>query len=207
MKNTRFSVPQIIILVSMIVIVITGVLILKDRARTDDIKNKLTLINGAKKVPALSKLIEKNLAEQEKSAAVSSSDNVLSQKRVYTEQEIAQMSESDFTHLLEEIKKRLPKKSDLKAIPPGALHRTPPIIIEAGHELGLIKEVLTMHESFVELAVPFYKACAKDVLGTTPVRALCLTNLIEIKKKNGQDLNMSEFPQNIIDLAKMVTDL
>lgn len=207
MKNTKFSIPQMIILASMIIIVVTGALIIKDRAQTEDIKNKLTLINKAKKVPALSKIIEKNLEQQDTSAQASAGNNLINQKRIYTEREIALMNESDFAGLLQETQKRLPKRSDLKAIPPGALHRTPPAIIEAGHELGLIKEVLKMHESFEALAVPFYKSCAKDEAGTTPVRALCLTNLIEIKKKNGQDLNMKEYPQNIIDLAKMVTDL
>lgn len=208
MKKTRFSLPVIISMVSMIIIVIIASLNLKNSTRLNDNKSKLTLLKTAIKVPGLKSVIEKNLAAQAAQAQEQVQNiSVLESARVYTEIELKEMTEEQFSNLLKDIQSRLPKLSDIKSLPAGALHRTPTIIIEAGRDLGLIKEILKIHESYEKSAVPFYKTCAKNNEGTTPVRALCLTNLVEIKKKKGQDLNMAEYPHQIIELAKMVTDI
>lgn len=165
-------------------------------------------MNTAQKVPVLKTLIQQNLAkQQEQAAALAEAELVLEKERIYTEQEINEMTEEKFSMLLKDTANRLPKRSDIKQIPSGALHRTPEIIIKAGRDLGLIKEVLKIHESYERVAASFYQSCAKDEEGTTPVRALCLTDLIQIKKKHGQELKMNEFPNQIVELSKMVTDI
>ena len=109
--------------------------------------------------------------------------------------------------LLKETEFRLPKLTDIKKLPAGVLHHTPPIILQAGRDLGVIKEILKVHESFERVATPFYMTCAKNNEGTTPVRALCLTNLIVIKKKNNQNINLKEFPERLIELSRIITDI
>lgn len=206
MKKSGLSIPLLISMVSIIVIVIVVVSYQQKEVTSNDNKYKLTLLNKAKKVPVLKSIIEQNLAKQQASAPAAD-ENVLVIERVYTEQELNKMSEEQFAALLKDMEIRLPKLSDIKSLPAGALHRTPPVILEAGRELGLIKEILKIHESYERVAAPFYKNCAKKDDGTTPVRALCLTNLIEIKKKNGEVLNLAEFPGQIVELSRMITDI
>ena len=208
MKKSGFSLPMIISTISLIIIVVTAFLFLQNQDLQNDNKSKLTLINTAQKLPVLKNLIQQNLAKQQEQAAkLAGEELVLEKERIYTEQEINEMTEEQFAMLLKDTENRLPKRSDLKQIPAGALHRTPTIVLKAGRDLGLIKEILKVHESYERIAAPFYKSCAKNEEGTTPVRALCLTDLIQIKKKNGQELNINEFPSQIVELSKMVTDI
>ena len=134
-------------------------------------------------------------------------NDLVSKERVYTEIELSQMSEVQFVELLKETQRRLPKLSDIKKIPEGALHHTPELVMEAGRNLGVIKEVLKSHESYEKVALPFYSECAKNDEGSTPVRALCLTNLIELHKKIKKPINLKEFPSQVVELSRLVTDM
>jgi hypothetical protein len=200
---------------TMIAVVIIGAAIYLKKANSDgqnDNKNQLTLLNKTeekvKKIPVLKALIAKNLEKQNEFAESQVTDqNVLTAERIYTENEINEMTEEKFINLLKDTETRLPKLSDIKKLPEGALHRTPPIIIEAGRNLGVIKEVLKAHESFERQAANFYKTCAKNEQGVTPVRALCLTNLIEIKKKKNEVVNLKDYPAQLVQLTKMITEI
>lgn len=207
MKKSGFSLPLIITTISLIIIGAVVYLKQKESPLLNDNKSKLTLLNTAQKVPIFKSLLKQNLAAQNEASAPLPRENVLEKERIYTEQELGEMTEENFLELLKDVQTRLPKLSDIKKLPPGALHHTPPLILEAGRELGLIKEILKIHTSYEAVALPFYKSCAKNAEGTTPVRALCLTNLIEIKKKNGQDFNSSEYPGHIVELAKIVIEI
>lgn len=134
-------------------------------------------------------------------------NNVLPEKRNFTEEEITELSEDQFTELLKETKNKLPTLSDMKELPEDAIHHTPAVLVQAGQDLGLIKEILKVHESYERLATHFYKSCAKDEEGATAVRALCLTNFMEIKKKNNESLDLKEYPKRLVELSKMVTGI
>ncbi|MBC7537230.1 MAG: hypothetical protein H7281_00295 [Bacteriovorax sp.] len=208
MKKSSISPALILLSISLLIVGFMAYLHYKNSDLLNDNKSKLTLLNTAKKVPLLKNLIAKNLAKQNAMAEAQVTDqNVLTVERVYTEEEINEMTESKFVELLKDTERRLPKLTDLKKIPPGALHHTPPLIILAGRDLGVIKEVLKVHESYERVAAPFYKSCAKNDEGTTPVRALCLTNLIEIKRKKNENLNLKDYPERLIALSKMITDI
>ena len=212
MQKRRISPALLILSISLIVIGTVLYLNFKNSESLNDNKSKLTLMNitksSAQKIPMIKTLIAKNLNKQNELAeAQVNGQNVLTVERVYTELEINEMTEEKFVELLKDTERRLPKLSDIKQLPPGALHRTPPIVIEAGRDLGVIKEVLKVHESFEREASQFYKNCALNNSGVTPVRALCLTNLIVIKKKNNEDLNLKDYPIQLIELSKMITDL
>ena len=188
----------------------------QNNSSENDNKSKLTLSKIEKKVEqkvgekalTLKNVIAKNINHQEETAAQqNTNETILTQDRNYTEKELLDMSEDSFRDLVKDTERRLPKLSDIKKLPPGVLHRTPEIIIQAGRDLGVLKEILKNHESYERVAIPFYNSCAKNEASPTPVRALCLTNLIEIKKKNGTKINLKEFPSQLIELSKMVTDL
>ena len=170
-----------------------------------------TLDKIEKHEPKLKEILEKNQKAQEVASnsypALPPGANLLTRERIYTQDEIDKMSEDEFKIMLSDIARKLPKKSDIKELPPGALHQTPGIVIEAGRNLGVIKEVIKIHESYEALAVPFYNKCSKDDEGTTTVRALCLTNLIVIKRKNNENINTKDYPSEIVRLSKLVTDM
>lgn len=212
MKKRQFS-PGFTALILVIILAAVGVRLntKKDREliALNETKSQLTDSEETPKKANLKDLIKKNLAKQEEAQAQPQQEpgSMLMRERFYTEAEINEMSEPQFEELLKETERKLPKLADLKKLPAGALHRTPPLVLQAGRDLGVIKEVLKVHESYERVAAPFYKTCAKNDEGVTPVRALCLTNLIEIKKKNRESLNLKEFPNQIIELSKMVTEL
>jgi hypothetical protein len=176
----------------------------------NDIKSHLTDSNSSQSAPKkLVNIIADNLKNQ--SAMTERSDfnneNLLEKERFYTESEISNMSEAQFAELLKTTELKLPKLSDLKELPPGALHHTPPPVMQAGKDLGLLKEVLKVHESYESLALGFYEKCAKATDRPTPVRALCLTNLVEIKKKKGEKINIKQYPAQLVELTRMITDI
>lgn len=206
MKKGRMTPTFIICVISLLIVGSLSFFYSQNKILSDDNKSKNVVLKTANKIPVLSTLLAKNLAKQQ-AQSEANDESLLTVERVYTEQEINEMTEDGFLKLLEETQKKLPKLSDIKELPAGALHRTPTIVLQAGRDLGVIKEVLKVHESYEKIVTPFYKTCAKDEQGTTPVRALCLTNLIFIKKKNNEKINLKEYPNRLIELSKMVTDI
>ncbi len=198
------------------IFLITGLLVAANLYRksqnsptSNDIKSQKTSeIEAPSKPKSLKEVIGQNLKKQEDFVERKDfDDSVLAQERFYTEAEINEMTEEKFSEILNETEKKLPKISDIKKLPPGALHRTPAPVMQAGKDLGLIKEILNVHESFEKLALPFYDSCAKSSDRPTPVRALCLTNFAQIKKKNGGKINSKDYPKELIELTRMITDI
>ena len=212
MKNRRFLLTITVLSIILLVVGNLAYQNFKSSLVINDKKSKLTLLktvqDAAQKIPTLKDVIAKNLAKQNTVAdAQVNNPNVLTAERIYTENEINEMSEIQFSGLIKDTELKLPKLSDIKKIPPGALHHTPVLIIQAGRDLGVIKEILKIHKEFEKVAIPFYKNCAKNLQGTTPVRALCLTNLIEIKKNNNENLNLKDYPETLVELSRMVTGI
>lgn len=182
----------------------------KNRSTPNDIKSQLTLENTSENRPkGLKALIAANLKKQEEMTERTDFDNstLLVRERVYTELEIFDMTEAQFVLLVKETELKLPKLSDIKNLPPQALHRTPAPVMQAGKDLGLLKEVIKAHESYEIVAAQLYESCAKDAQRPTPVRALCLTDLIQYKKKTGEKINKADYPATLLDLTKMITDM
>ncbi|MGZ3787585.1 MAG: hypothetical protein ACXVLQ_03640 [Bacteriovorax sp.] len=211
MQKQKYSTAFTMLILAFI---LAGLSMYLNRKKTRDLialnesKSKLTEQSASSSENKLQALIKKNLDKQEEFALnQAGASNALTLERSFTETEINEMSEEQFAALLKDTERKLPKLGDLRSLPAGALHRTPPIVIQAGRDLGVLKEVLKVHESYERVAAPFYQTCAKSQDGVTAVKALCLTNLIEIKKKNGEALNLKEFPKQIIELAKMVTEI
>lgn len=206
---------SLVFVLAAIAVAVSFALYKKDQKNdlANDMKSQLTTEEAAQtsaesKPKNLKDVLAGNLKKQEEFVERKDfDDTVLSQERYYTESEINEMTEEQFQTLLQETESKLPKISDIKKLPPGALHRTPAPVMQAGKDLGLIKEVLKVHESYERSASPFYEKCAKDAERPTPVRALCLTNLIQVKKKNNERINVSEYPSDLIQLSRMITDL
>lgn len=158
--------------------------------------------------PNLKDLIKKNLEAQEKSVVINESNKpIILKKRNYTEIEIKNMSLEEFKDLLSTTEANLPTIADIRKLPPGALHHVPQPVIQAGRDLGLLKEILAEHPDYTGEANTLYENCSeKDELPQS-VRALCLTNLIQNKKASGEKLNLSIYPKEIVELSKLVIDI
>ena len=176
-----------------------------------EITQEVSLTNSAvekNEKPSLKDLIKKNLEAQEKSVVENEANKpILLKKRNYTEAEIQNMSLQEFKDLLSTTEANLPTIADIRKLPPGALHHVPEPVIQAGRDLGLLKEVLAVHPNYAEEANTLYENCSeKDELPQS-VRALCLTNLIQNKKAQGEKLNLSLYPKEIVELSKLVIDI
>jgi len=206
MKLKEFSLPLVLLLIAGVLAAISMYLNGQKKVRPNESKSQLTAQAVEKKASKLRTFLDKKLIKDQQESA-SSSTPLLDHERQFTEQEITQMTENGFEELLTEVERRLPKISDIKKIPSGALHRTPETIIEAGRNLGLVKEILISHEKFIPKAIGFYDHCAKSEERPTPVRALCFTNLVLLKKQKDEKINLKDYPPQVIDLAKMITDI
>jgi len=199
------------LVIALAVLLLGGALYLKTKKNSlsDDIKSQLTSVTSPENKPkGLKALIAGNLQKQEEMVERKEfDDSVLAQERFYTEKEINDMTEEQFSAVLKDIELKMPKLSDIKKLPPGALHHIPVPVMQAGKDMGLIKEILKVHESYTRVATGFYEECAKNSERPTSVRALCLTNLIIEKKKNGEKIKTAEYPDELVNLTKMVTDL
>jgi hypothetical protein len=212
MKNNRFSMAFGLLSLALILAGVSMYLNHKKKHALNEIKSQLTQenkvlsTNDSKIISAESQSTPLGQSALNQ-AEITTKKDLVSKERVYTEIELAQMTEIQFVELLKETQRRLPKLSEIKKIPEGALHHTPELVMEAGRNLGVIKEVLKSHENYEKAAMPFYLECAKNDEGSTPVRALCLTNLIELHKKLKKPLNLKEFPSQIVELSRLVTDM
>lgn len=218
MKVRGLSALVIILVLGVLFLVGSNYLKSKNNLTSDDMKSQLTAENVAQKSleskpKGLRAIIASNLKKQEEmqEEMIERKDfddsTLLVRERLYTEAEINEMTQEQFIDLLEQTEAKLPTISDIKKLPPGALHRTPAPIMQAGKDLGLLKEVLKIHESYERDAIIFYEKCAKTPERPMPVKALCLTNLIEIKKKNGQKINLSTYPADVVELTKLITEM
>lgn len=213
MKLKEFSPTLVFLLLASILAGISIYLNTHKKSLSNESKNQLTAPDGQKKKDSRPVKLEKWRSFFNRSGIskeqISNPEQppVITQERFYTEKEIQNMSKEEFRSLLLETESRLPTLSDIKNVPAGALHRTPEPILNAGKNLGLLKEILNAHPDYETSALGFYENCARNGSRPTPVRALCLTNLVEIKKKNHQPLNLKEFPVQVVDLARLITDL
>jgi hypothetical protein len=207
MKVRGLSALVTVLVLALFVLVGSRYLKSQKNIASDDMKSQLTPNEQKKK--GLKKIIAGNLQKQEEMVERKDFDDasLLVRERVYTEAEINNMSEVEFRELLVETEAKLPTVNDIRKLPAGALHRTPAPVMQAGKDLGLLKEVLKVHESYERDAADFYKKCALTKERPMPVKALCLTNLIEIKKKNGEKLNLAAYPSDVVELTRLITDM
>ncbi|MEA9357779.1 hypothetical protein SHI21_16225 [Bacteriovorax sp. PP10] len=207
MKVRGLSALVTVLVLALLVLVGSRYLKSQKNIASDDMKSQLTPNEQKKK--GLKEIIAGNLQKQEEMVERKDFDDasLLVRERVYTEAEINNMSEVEFRALLVETEAKLPTVGDIRKLPAGALHRTPAPVMQAGKDLGLLKEVLKVHESYERDAVNFYKKCALTKERPMSVKALCLTNLIEIKKKNGEKLNLAAFPSDVVELTRLITDM
>jgi len=108
-----------------------------------------------------------------------------------------------FTVLTDKTLKEMPLKSDLQNLKSSdEAHHYPEPVIRAGQQLGLIKEILVKRPELEEQGAVFYQKCASEDKAITSVRALCLTNLAKYKATRGEMIDMSKYPERVVELAQ-----
>ena len=157
----------------------------------------------------LKSLISQNLEKQDQMIENKEfiDESLLTRELTYTEIEINEMTQTQFVDLLKATELKLPSIADIGKLPAAAVHHTPALIMQAGRDLGFLKEVLKVHESYEKEAAIFYEKCAQTNERPKTIKALCLTNLIEIKKKNNEVINLNKYPKDIVGLSKLIIDI
>lgn len=207
MKLKEFSLPLTLLVIAALLAGTSIYLNTRKKNALKESKSQLTAPKNPKNAPKFEKIKSLFHPLHQKPKNQNSTEPVLTLERFYTEAEIKSMTAQGFDELLLDVERRLPTLADIKSVPAGALHRTPETIMLAGKDLGLIKEVLNAHENYSDRALVFYDNCAKNDQRPTPIRALCLTNVVEMKKRFSMHINLKDYPAQVIDLAKMITDI
>lgn len=116
---------------------------------------------------------------------------------------IDELTEETFKELTAKALAEIPLKNDLKNLKSSEeAHHFPEPVIKAGHQLGQIKEIIVKRPEFEEEAMNFYSSCASSDQAITSVRALCLTNLAKYKASHGEMIDMTKYPERVVELAQ-----
>lgn len=111
-----------------------------------------------------------------------------------------------FNNYLEKTLATVPIQRDLQKLTGEQAHHSPSVVMEVGMRLGKIKKQVKLNQDFSAKASVFYESCAQKKGAMTPVRGLCLANLIYLKKDSGEDLNLETFPKDVRALAKQASE-
>lgn len=97
--------------------------------------------------------------------------------RVATEEELQK-----FKELTQAALKRLPRISDIQALPSHLRHYTPPSIVQAATAIGTIEEQLKANPGLAAETQKFYGTCVNNAELAKQVRALCLNYSWNVEK-------------------------
>lgn len=95
----------------------------------------------------------------------------------------------------------MPTKATLSSLSAKEVHHTPEVIIKSGRRLGTLKAQLKLNSEFIPEAIRFYEECSTLESSPTPIRAICLANLVYLKEKDGELVDGSIYPKKVVDLA------
>jgi hypothetical protein len=112
-----------------------------------------------------------------------------------------------FTSYVEDTYKSLPNLEAARGLKDEEVHRNPKLVMDAGLRLGSIKKQIKLNIEFEEEGMKFYDKCAQKEDGLTPVRALCLANLVYMKNQKGEDFKLDKYPKKVRELAKKALEL
>lgn len=112
-----------------------------------------------------------------------------------------------FTSYVEETFKTLPNLESARGLKDEEVHRNPKLVMDAGLRLGSIKKQIKLNSEFEEEGMKFYDKCAQKEDGLTPVRALCLANLVYMKDQKGEDFELEKYPEKVKELAQKALEL
>ncbi len=107
-----------------------------------------------------------------------------------------------FNNYLDETLVSLPSLKDFENLKNKDVHHDPEFVMESGLRLGKIKKQVKLNRDFAPKAIEFYTNCANKKDGFTPIRGLCLANLITMKKEEGVEVDTSDYPSAVVELAK-----
>lgn len=112
-----------------------------------------------------------------------------------------------FTSYVDETYEALPNLEAARGLKDEEVHQNPKLVMDAGLRLGSIKKQIKLNSEFEEAGIKFYDKCAMKDNGLTPVRSLCLANLIYMKNQKGEDFELEKYPAKVRDLAKKALEL
>lgn len=113
------------------------------------------------------------------------------------------LSEEELTQILKKALVIIPKKAEIQQLSAQQVHTIPHEVALAGEFFAELKELLSKRADLEVPAFNYYRQCAQSDDYVDSIRALCLTNMIIINSTNQQtELDLSDYPENIINLAQ-----
>lgn len=128
-------------------------------------------------------------------------------KEIISKEKIKRMTLAEFKAFLGSALTNIPLKEDLASITSNQAHHIPKELLEGGKKLGVIREVLSNRPEFTKSASAFYEACAKQKKAMSSFRAMCLSNLIKLARKENKTFNLEGYNERVVELATEISDI
>ncbi len=140
-------------------------------------------------------------------AAAPAKTNIIRIGSQGVESEVEKWTLPVFKSYVNDTFKTLPNLKDARGLKDEEVHQNPKLVMDAGLRLGSIKKQIKLNSEFEEEGMKFYDKCALKKDGLTPVRALCLANLVYMKNQKGEDFELEKYPEKVKDLAQKALEL
>lgn len=100
----------------------------------------------------------------------------------------------------------LPTTESLRSLSHEEAHDTPEVILQGGRAVGEIAERVAKDPLLKTRAAAFYQHCAEATAVAVPIRALCLSQLRELKTRYGMadSIETSHVSSEVIRLANLI---
>ncbi|MGZ3651590.1 MAG: hypothetical protein ACXVB9_15440 [Bdellovibrionota bacterium] len=130
-------------------------------------------------------------------AATSVSTDVSKPANVEAPHTVNSTTTSTFAKRAEEVQASLPTLDKIKTLSAEEVHSTPVAVLEAGLKLGELAETIEKDPTLAPEGIAFYGKCARRSDISSSIRALCLSDLRELSKKQGLTADESGIPAEI----------
>lgn len=120
------------------------------------------------------------------------------------EKAIDELNPLELAKKLEEFRKQIPTKKDLKELSEEEVHRMPLIVKKSSHTLADLKYLISKRDDLKDVALNFYEKCALDKKYETTSKSLCLLNFIKIKQERGEEVELSRFDPELIKMVEFI---
>lgn len=82
------------------------------------------------------------------------------------------------------------------------VHHIPDFLIKYGRVMAKMKKFVKQNPEYSAEAFDFYQECSLNNDVFVSIRSLCLFNVLELSKQLNREIDLSKYPERVLELAK-----
>lgn len=82
------------------------------------------------------------------------------------------------------------------------VHHIPDFLIKYGRVMAKMKKFVKQNPEYSTEAFDFYQECSLNNDVFVSIRSLCLFNVLELSKQLNKEIDLSKYPERVLELAK-----